>query len=104
MDRLRRRFLNRSAILTWFIRVAIIWVVTLPLALRAIVVLVRLHSAAPPALVTYFFALVIAKALLLVLLSRALDRVQSTSCPATRENLISSDNVNGVGWRSVLRT
>ena len=104
MDSLRRRFLTRSAILTWFIRVAIIWVVSLPLALRAILVLERLHGAAPPALVTYFFVLVIAKALLLVLLGRALEGVQSAPCPATRPNLISSDNVNGVRWRSVLRT
>ena len=45
--------------------------------MRAIRVLERLQSAAPPALVAFFFALVIAKALLLVLLGRALDRVQA---------------------------
>jgi len=67
----------RPAIVTWCIRVAIIWVVSLPLAMRAIRVLERLQSAAPPALVAFFFALVIAKALLLVLLGRALDRVQA---------------------------
>ena len=77
MDLIHRRFLTRSAILTWCIRVAIIWVVSLPLALRAIRVLERLQSAAPPALVAFFFVLVIAKASLLVLLSRALDRVQT---------------------------
>lgn len=77
VDSLHRRFLTRPAILAWCIRVAIIWVVSLPLALRAIRVLERLQSAAPPALVAYFFALVIAKASLLVLLGRALDRTQA---------------------------
>ena len=76
----------------------------MPLALRAILVLERLHRAAPPALVTYFFVLVIAKALLLVLLGRALDRGQSARSPAAKPNLISSDDVNGVGSRLVLRT
>jgi len=77
VDSLHRRFITRPAIVTWCIRVAIIWVVSLPLAMRAIRVLERLQSAAPPALVAFFFALVIAKGLLLVLLGRALDRVQT---------------------------
>jgi hypothetical protein len=73
VDRLRQRFLNRSALRTWFIRIAIIWVVLLPLALRAIQVLERFQSAAPPAFVAFFFVLVVAKASLLVFLGRALQ-------------------------------
>jgi len=77
VDSLHRRFLSRPALVTWCIRVAIIWVVSLPLAMRAIRVLERLQSAAPPALVAFFFVLVIAKAALLVLLGRAHDRVRA---------------------------
>ena len=77
MDRFSHRFLNRSAILTWFLRGAIVWVVSLPLALRAIQVLDHLESAAPPAFVALFFVLAIAKLSLLVLLGRALDRVRN---------------------------
>ena len=51
MDRPSHRFLNRSAILTWFLRGAIVWVVSLPLALRAIQALEHLESAAPSAFV-----------------------------------------------------
>ena len=76
MDRPSHRFLNRSAILTWFLRGAIVWVVSLPLALRAIQALDHLESAAPPAFVAFFFVLAIAKLSLLVLLGRALDRVR----------------------------
>jgi hypothetical protein len=76
VDRFRDRFLNPSGILTWFIRAAIIWVVSMPLALRAIQVLARFEGAAPPAFVAFFFILLIAKVSLLALLGRALDRVQ----------------------------
>jgi len=76
VDGLIHRFLNPTALLTWFIRGAITWVVSLPLALRAIQAMQHLERAAPPALVALFFALLIGKMLLLVLLGRALDRVQ----------------------------
>ena len=75
MDRLSR-FLNPSVILTWFIRAAIIWVVSLPLALRALQLLPQLEGVAPPAFLAFFFLLVIAKVSLLVLLGRALERMQ----------------------------
>jgi|RhiMethySRZTD1v2_1073278.scaffolds.fasta_scaffold20907_7 hypothetical protein len=76
MDRPSHRFLNRSAILTWFLRGAIVWVVSLPLALRAIQALEHLESAAPSAFVAFFVVLAMAKLSLLVLLGRALDRVR----------------------------
>jgi len=70
------RFLKPSVIFTWFIRAAIIWVVSLPLALRALQLLPRLDEVAPSAFVGFFVLLVIAKGSLLVLLGRALERVQ----------------------------
>jgi hypothetical protein len=76
VDRPSHRFLNPSAILTWFIRAAIVWVVSLPLAWRAIQVLERFESPAPPAFVAFFVILAMAKVSLLALLGRALDRVQ----------------------------
>lgn len=76
MDRLTHRFLNRSTILIWFLRGAIVWVVSLPLALRAIQALEHLESAAPPAFVAFFLVLAVGKISLLLLLGRALDRVQ----------------------------
>jgi len=76
VSRFSYRFLNPSTILTWFIRIAIVWVVSLPVALRALQVLERFENAAPPAFFAFFLLLVIAKASLLVLLARALERVQ----------------------------
>ena len=75
MDRLRHRFFNRSAILTWFIQAAIVWVLALPLVWRAIQVLQRFHGAAP-AFVVFFLILAIVKVSLLALLGRALEREQ----------------------------
>lgn len=75
MDRLSR-FLNPSVILTWFIRAAIIWVVSLPLALRALQLLPRLEGVQPPVFVAFFVLLVIVKGSLIVLLGRALERMQ----------------------------
>jgi len=75
VDRLSR-FLNPSVVLAWFVRAAIIWVVSLPLALRALQVVPRLDAVAPPAFVGFFVLLVIAKGSLLVLLGRALERLQ----------------------------
>jgi len=76
VDRFIRRALTPSAILTWLIRAAIIWVVSLPLALRAIQLLGQFNRAAPPAFFAFVFILVMAKISLLLLLGRALDRVQ----------------------------
>jgi hypothetical protein len=76
VERLGHRFLNRSAILTWGIRAAIAWVVSLPLVWRAMQVLAQSEGAAPAAFVAFFFTLVLAKVSLLVLLGRALDRDQ----------------------------
>src|SRR5215813_4935591 len=76
VNRLSHRFLNPSALLIWLIRAAIVWVVALPVALRAIQTLVQLESAPPPAFVAFFFVFFIGKLSLLVLLGRALDRVQ----------------------------
>ena len=89
MERLSDRFLNGSAIVTWFLRGAIVWVVSLPLALRAIQALEHLEGAAPPAFVAFFFVLAIAKLSLLALLGRALDRVQQKGRTAQLQGRIS---------------
>jgi hypothetical protein len=77
---LSHRFLNRSTLLTWFLRAAIVWVVSLPLVLRAIQALGHLEHAAPTAFVAFFLVLLVAKISLLLLLGRALDRVQDKRC------------------------
>jgi hypothetical protein len=85
LDRLISRFLNRSVILTWFLRGAIIWVVSLPLALRAIQALDRLDSVPPSAFIAFFCVLALAKIALLVLLGRALERMRYKHVPSSCE-------------------
>lgn len=73
------RFLNSRTIAIWFIRAAIVYLVSFPLLLCAVQLQERLESAPPPAVVGFFLSLIIAKTVLLMLLGRALDRRKPAS-------------------------
>ena len=79
LDSFRHRLLKPRTIAIWFIRAAIVYLVSFPLLLCAIQLQERLESAPPPAVVAFFLSLIIAKTSLLMLLGRALDRCKPVS-------------------------